>query len=578
MSLTPRSTVANRNRPATFAPVGDAFQRALKLHQQGRLSDAETGYQAVIRREPRHLHANYLLGLLYSQTARPNEAIPRINSYLKNCPNDHQAISALALAHFDLQDFETCAALLERSLSLHADAPHAWYNLGKARFALGQHLDAITAYAQALQLQPDYVDAAIGKACAQREAGLYADAEQTLASAIVSEPLNATLHFHYGNVMRNLQAIDAALDAYGAAITLDPQYRDAWVNYASACKDLDRPAEALDAYDRALAIDPGHADANYNKALVLLARLQLESGWKLYEQRLVSATSLQRFVGGQRIRVAPDWDGRSVPASLLVMGEQGLGDQIFFSSMLAELALHVPGATVCVEPRLVTLLQRSFPALHFIDATQLEARTYDAQIYLGSLGALYRPDRAALARVQAPYLKADAQRSAALRARIKREGKLTCGLSWVSKNTDFGNGKSLTLEALLPVLAHGGIDFIDLQYGDTRAERDQLQAAHGIEVSHLDDIDCTADIDGLAALIDACDLVLTVSNTTAHVACALGKPTIVMLPAAAARFWYWPGDGLKSPWYPSACLFHHSDTQGWDGVIDAVALTLAGVC
>ena len=420
MSLTPRSTVANRTRPAGFAPAADAFQRALKLHQQGQLIDAEAGYQAVIKREPRHLHANYLLGLLYSQTARPNEAIRQISGYLKSCPNDYQAISALALAHFDLKEFDTCATLLERSLDLHANAPHGWFNLGKARFALAQYEQAISAYAQAMQLEPEYVDAAIGKACAERETRLYADAEQTLASAIVGAPLNAGLHFHYGNVMRDLQAFDAALDAYGAALTLDPQNRDAWVNYASTCKDLDRPSEALEAYDHALAIDPNHADTQYNKALVLLANLQLERGWKLYEQRLVSTTSLQRSIGGQRIRVAPDWDGRAMPASLLVLGEQGLGDQIFFSSMLADLALQVPGATVCVEPRLVPLLQRSFPALRFIDVGQLNAHTYDAQIYLGSLGALYRADRASLDRVTTKYLQADAQRSATPRARKPR--------------------------------------------------------------------------------------------------------------------------------------------------------------
>ncbi|MEO0318039.1 MAG: hypothetical protein RL404_1716 [Pseudomonadota bacterium] len=577
MALTTRSTVANRTRPAAIAPAADTFQRALKQHQQGELVDAEAGYKAVIRREPKHLHANYLLGLLYSQTERPHEAIRQISGYLKGCPNDAQAISALALAYFDIDDFERAAQLLERSLGLNANAPHTWYNLGKARFALARHESAIAAYAQALQMEPGYADAAIGKAIAEREAKLYDKAEQTLAAAIVHAPMEAGLHFHYGNVMRDLHAYEAAHDAYGATLALDPHYRDAWVNYATTCKDLDQTAEALDAYDRALAIDPAHAEANYNKSLVLLSNLHLDAGWKLYDKRLTSEVSVQRFVGGQRVRVAPDWDRRSVPASLLVMGEQGLGDQLFFASMLAELAAQVPGATVCVDPRLVPLLQRSYPALRFIDGAQIDAQSFDAQIYLGSLGGLYRPDISSLERVPSAYLRADAQRSAALRKRIRRDGRLTCGLSWVSRNEQLGAGKSLTLEALLPALAHDGIDFIDLQYGDHRAERDAFEAAHGIQIQHLDDVDCTHDIDGLAALTDACDLVLTVSNTTAHLAGALGKPTIVMLPDAAARLWYWPADGLKSPWYPSACLFHKSGERGWDNVVDAVALTLLGI-
>jgi ADP-heptose:LPS heptosyltransferase len=79
------------------------------------------------------------------------------------------------------------------------------------------------------------------------------------------------------------------------------------------------------------------------------------------------------------------------------------------------------------------------------------------------------------------------------------------------------------------------------------------------------------------ALIDACDLVITVSNTTAHLAAALGKPTIVLLPNVDSLFWYWHRDSGTTPWYPNVRMFRRSDSGLWDDVIDAATLTLLGI-
>ena len=93
--------------------------------------------------------------------------------------------------------------------------------------------------------------------------------------------------------------------------------------------------------------------------------------------------------------------------------------------------------------------------------------------------------------------------------------------------------------------------FVDLQYGDTRADREALERELGLHIERLDDIDTTNDIDGLAALMTACDLVATVSNTTAHLAGALGRPTFVFIPFGNARIWYWFKHRADCPWYPS---------------------------
>lgn len=168
----------------------------------------------------------------------------------------------------------------------------------------------------------------------------------------------------------------------------------------------------------------------------------------------------------------------------------------------------------------------------------------------------------------------------ALRERLRQGGKgLVVGLSWLSRAERFGELKSVTLRDLQPLLQLPGVKFVDLQYGDTTAEREDLRRRSGIDVQRLPDVDTFNDMDGLAALIRACDLVVTTSNTTAHLAGAVGASTLLMLPFASGRHWCWHEEREDSPWYPSMRLFR----QGlgvWSDIIarvrDAVAARIAG--
>jgi hypothetical protein len=126
------------------------------------------------------------------------------------------------------------------------------------------------------------------------------------------------------------------------------------------------------------------------------------------------------------------------------------------------------------------------------------------------------------------------------------------------------------------VLQIPGCRFIDLQYGDTGADRGDAEAATGIRVERLPDIDNTNDIDGLAALMAACDAVVSVSNTNAHLAAAQGKATFVLLSDARAVFWYWMKRGERTPLYGSARLFRKGIAQSWGDLAGgAVAPALA---
>jgi ADP-heptose:LPS heptosyltransferase len=124
---------------------------------------------------------------------------------------------------------------------------------------------------------------------------------------------------------------------------------------------------------------------------------------------------------------------------------------------------------------------------------------------------------------------------------------------------------------LAPLLRVPNCRFIDLQYGDTKAEREAVERDFGVQVERLPDIDTTRDIDGLAALMTACDAIVSVSNTNAHLAGALGRPTWVMVPLGHSKIWYWFREDANSPWYPRVRVRRQRLGQSWGDLVPGVA-------
>jgi hypothetical protein len=153
-----------------------------------------------------------------------------------------------------------------------------------------------------------------------------------------------------------------------------------------------------------------------------------------------------------------------------------------------------------------------------------------------------------------------------LKQKIKTN-KINCGISWKSTRDTIGSDKSVALKEWLPILQLEGFHFIDLQYGDTFNERNTIQHERQIKITNIDELDKFNDIEGLLALIDACDIVITTSNVTAHLAGSLGKQTFLMVPFAKGRIWYWHNDMHHSIWYPTIKIFSQDKNEIWAPVI-----------
>ena len=115
----------------------------------------------------------------------------------------------------------------------------------------------------------------------------------------------------------------------------------------------------------------------------------------------------------------------------------------------------------------------------------------------------------------------DKKSSIKLKSKLPTNIKI-CGISWLSKNVGFGDNKSTSLEELKNILLLPNIVFVDLQYGDTKEEKDKIFSKYGVKIFTIKEIDNDNDMLGLSNLISCCDFVLTISNTTAHLSGGLG--------------------------------------------------------
>jgi hypothetical protein len=222
-----------------------------------------------------------------------------------------------------------------------------------------------------------------------------------------------------------------------------------------------------------------------------------------------------------------------------------------------------------VDPRLLPLLQRAMPQLHFYSAQQsLPRDSYDHHIPMASLCGKLRPTAASFQRPGGPLLIADRERSKALRSTLDATGRFLCGISWRSNSPVLGARKSLALQQIAYALVHPDVQLVSLQYGAVSHELAALRDSAGIDVLEVTSVDNSNDIDGLAALIDACDLVISISNTTVHLAGGLGKPTWVLLHHVPD--WRWGLHDERSLWYPSLRLFRQRVNNEWEETLHRV--------
>ncbi|WP_374445420.1 tetratricopeptide repeat protein [Stella sp.] len=515
---------------------------AATLRLDGRAEPAIQAYREAIRLAPAREDLRLALIAVLRAVGRAEPAIAAAREGAAAIPRSGRLAVALSATLLDAGQAEEARAAAEEALERQPTLHEAWLHLGNALRIQERRAEAADAYRRLLAAQPNDV--------------------QALANLAL--------------VLMELGDVDAARPLAARAVELAPRNADALHVAGTVAEVAGDLAEAERHFRAAAAARPGFAEADFSLGWLLMSEGRFRDGQPGFDRRW----QLPRFDKWRRPHRQPLWDGSALAGrKLLVWGDHGPGDEIMYSRLVP--AVAAAGGTVLLEcePRLAPLFARAFPTVTVVprsDPPAAAAVGADLQCPTGSLPGRLHAGPASLPREPIAHLLADAPRARALRERY-RDGRLLVGLSWHSRHPGIGTEKSLPLAGWTPILQTPGCRFVSIQYGDHGAELAEVGEKSGVPILVDPEIDPLRDFDAAAAQIAALDLVVSISNTAAHLSAALGVPTWMMVPKGRGLFWYWLLERADSPWYPSLRLYRQTAAGDWSGVIGRIAADLAAL-
>lgn len=436
---------------------------------------------------------------------------------------------AEAVEHHKINDLGKAVPLYNQLLNLEPFNPGVLYLMGDAAVRQGCSGLAINLLSNAISINPT-PEALTALGCAYKAEGFGEEAVIAWEEGLKLAPTSAELHN----------------------------------NLASMYADAGQPELAHQHIANALQHTPNNPNALWNRALAYLTQQNWEKGWPDHEMRfdpLVQRTSTRRDYG------CPEWDGRE-NVRLAVHGEQGIGDEIMFMSMLHQVLARCPDTVVEVEPRLMDVVERSFGVVTYGNEAAMKAheKPFDMAIPLGSLGKLLR--RATSDFPGTPYMTADPDRVAYWRRQYAMQGPGPyIGVAWQ------GGTKSTRLQqrTVRPtdLLFTKRGTAISLQYG---TGADIAAKANGFLFWPES---AGQDMDELFAMTAACDMVVTVAQTLVHVAGSLGVECHVLTPLYSS--WRY-GMEDTMPWYGSVHLHRQKKDGEWGGPLADIKRVVDARC
>jgi tetratricopeptide (TPR) repeat protein len=443
----------------------------------------------------------------------------------------------------------------------------------EAAFQAKKYNEAMDFCNYAISLAPKDIVAYRAKARLLQIQRDFAGAERYYDAAERRGKLEADDLVNRGIVKAEQQKYDEAIADFDKALALNPKYLHAVIQRGACQWEMRRWDEAYENFKMANEISPDDPNANWILGLLALQRNDFKIGWPLYERRWKS----ERFKSRPLVTQKPQWIPNSVLKSVLVWGEQGVGDQIIYASLLPAVSTMSERVTAMMDPRLLSIFKRSMPEVDFVSHLDpIPSDMHDSQIPFASVGGCFIEklddiDTHAARR----YLKADPDLIEKYRAEIGfKKDKLTVGISWASSAIKIGPQKSVRLEEMLPFLK-SDYQILNLQYGSGLDAVEDFNKVHGTNIVTTK-VDLVKDFEGLAALCSLCDVIVAVSSTTVHLAGALGCKVLLM---DANKLWYWGNKhGDMSAWYPNIKIFQRENMiSPWDSVIKNVTKELEGI-
>jgi len=350
-----------------------------------------------------------------------------------------------------------------------------------------------------------------------------------------------------------------ALACYAQAFVEDFNSAAAWNNYGNVIREMGYPDRARPFLEQAIRIDADHATARFNLAVALLLMGDYEQGWPAYESRW----NFEHLAGTLPAYRQPRWQGEDLrDRTILIIGEQGLGDCIQFVRYMEPLQALGARIILQVPTTLISLFQIAGGTTIGFDQPVPD---FDVWCPMMSLPAVMKTTVATIPRSLA-YIQAAAPAVTEWQDRLGPRTRLRVGVSWSGRrDTWINQHKSVPFDDIAMMIQQNPqYQWVNLQV-DVDEAQSQILAESGVS-TYPGTIQCMADT---AALIACLDVVISVDSAVSHLAAAMGRPTWIMLNQYAVD-WRWFVDRGDSPWYPTVKLFRQPCQGDWSAVIDRI--------
>jgi tetratricopeptide (TPR) repeat protein len=538
------------------------LERAIECHKQDSFSEAERLYRLVLGNDPQNATALHMLGVICFKSRRLNAALKLLESAIIVLPKSAEIFYDLGLCFFALGSYEKALNNFSSALNLSPNFYAAELQKGITCKKLGLIKDARLYFHSFTQKAPRKPHGYLELGNLERELGNLKDALGCYEQACRVAPKLSEVWHNKGTALADLGNIDDGIKALSVAIKLDPKHLQPYLILAQLINERDGLKAAITIIELAIALDPNYLWSHITKADILFAGNDLKGGWREYAWRNKS-----KKAGGGELRIYSR--AEVVGRDVLLTPEQGLGEQILFSSMLPELLQDAKTVCVQCDKRLASIFRRSFQGLMVIEDKPLSVGPtkytppLDIIMPFGSLGNIYRPDFSSFPSHKG-YLVPDNRKVDYFRKKYlaMAGGKPVVGISWRSFNPLSFWRKSAPLSLWKDILLRDDIFLVNVQYGEISKEVANL-AAKSIKFYTDSEVIHSSNLEDPLAQMAAMDLLVSTSNTSVHLAGALNIDTLLLLPNRLSHLWYWFPKKVVNPWYPSVKHILQNKPLSW---------------
>lgn len=540
----------------------------VSLYELGKIKGAIKSYKKVIKLNPSYVHAYINLALAFRTQGNLEKSIEFCEKAMFQKPDDAKAYNILGALLLEQGKFEKANLACKKAILLQPDYADAHNNLGAILIDQGEFDYAIESFEKAITINPIFVEAYDNLGLAFTAKAKFDDAIKSFKKAILLNPDYADAYNNMGVALANKGKFDESMKNYQKAILIKPKYAEPYINIGNLLKDQSNLNEAINAYKKAIFLDPNYPIAHKNLSFLLLSNGKLKEGFDEYEWRWKTKKGLSRY----RYFPKPQWDGKTSlkDKTILLWCEQGIGDNINWSSCLSLVCARAKHVILESHEKLVSLLSRSFPNVEVkVEDRSLDADRDDFDLHLpmGSIYKYFIDEIIAKGKPDA-YLIPCPIRVKYWKRRLNAIGKGPyIGVSWKSINTSYSRRQNYTsILEWSPIFNVPNVTFINLQYANHEDDIEKVQDELGITIHNFPDIDQFGNLDDVAALTAAVDIVVSTKITVPFISAGVGTPTKLINWRQSS----W-NNILLNPKGPILDIFERNTFESWGNVFKLVS-------